>query len=339
MTIKILKPGLFTTIQDEGRYGYEDAGFSTSGAMDIFSYQLGTCLLEKDKSPALEMTMIGPTVQFLVPNTFVITGAKFNAKLNGEPVQPQTVTYVSKGDVLEVGAATEGIRGYLNFGKALDATYIADSYATHTRSKIGGFKGRTLQKGDIIPSKNEALNHDLIGRTIDFETILTRTSNVIRVMAGPQFDKFSKESHEMLSRDTYKVTESSDRMGYRLKGNQVPPIESADIISEPVALGSIQVPNDGNPIILMNDKQTVGGYTKIATVIKADLPKVAQIKPGEEIKFEWVTVEEATEVYKGMLQRFSEVKHALKRTPKRDITGIRHTAKKINQVIERDIEL
>ena len=288
MSIKILKPGLFTTVQDIGRKGYMNVGFSEAGALDQHHYQIASHLIGNN-GPALEFTIIGPTIQFLQENSFTIAGGRFNATLNGDAIESQIIYGVKPGDILEIGNAITGARGYITFGQPLDIPLIADSYSTHTRSKMGGYKGRSLKKDDVIQTIEHPSYKKNIGRASQIN--LANKDNVIHIIEGPQIASFSEEAKSKLTENEYVISEMSDRMGFRLKGENIAPEESADIISEPVALGSIQVPNDGNPIILLNDKQTVGGYTKIATVTQLGLNLLVQFQPGESIRFKWISVE------------------------------------------------
>lgn len=244
MSIKILQPGLFSTVQDLGRIGYEHIGFSGAGAMDQFSFKVAQSLINND-GPAIEYTLIGPTIQFNTQNTFVITGGSINASLNNKTISMNSVILAEKGDILKIGAITKGVRGYLTFGHSINVPSIAESYATHTRSSIGGFKGRKLLANDVITVK---INNDFkenIGKTIHLQDDLLPENNIIHILQGPQFEAFSEEARAKIVNHPYLITEQSDRMGYRLEGDSVAPINQADIISEPVALGSVQVPNDG----------------------------------------------------------------------------------------------
>lgn len=331
MTIKIVKPGIFSTIQDEGRIGYQHVGFSSAGAMDVYSYKLAKALIGND-GPAIEYTIAGPKIKFLAQNTFVLTGAKVNAQLNGKAIETQTVYYVKQNDVLDIGNATEGTRGYITFGQPLDIPKVAESYATHTRSGMGGFHGRALQKNDVIST----LKQDAVKSRVGFsaQANLLPSDNTIRIIKGPQYDAFSAEAIERLTQSAYTISDQSDRMGYRLKGGNIAPETSADIISEPVALGSIQVPNDGNPIILLNDKQTVGGYTKIATVTALDISKLAQMKPGDEITFKWVTVDEAIAALDQYDDEFNKMINQLDQAPIFNLQTLRTTAKNLATVLK-----
>lgn len=333
MGIKIIKPGLFTTVQDKGRFGYQHLGFSSAGAMDVYSFEIGQALIHNN-GPSLEYTVIGPTIQFTSNNTFVLTGGQFGAKLNNQNIDNNSVILANKGDLLEIGASIKGARGYIFFGNPLDIEQVAGSYSTHTRSKVGGYQGRTLKKNDIINiSQNDNYKSNL-GKTIDYEAV--PEDNIIHIIEGPQIDAFSIEKKNRLVESEYKISDQSDRMGYRLLGETVPPDNGADIISEPVGLGSIQVPNDGNPIILLNDKQTVGGYTKIATVSQLDLKKLAQFKPGNTIQFQWISVKEASEKLHDFDEHFNNLLNSIETQPIFSMQSIRNTSHKISKIIEEE---
>lgn len=335
MSIKILNPGLFSTIQDEGRIGFQNQGFSNAGVLDYYAYKLGQTLIGNN-GPAIECTVIGPTLQFLEDNTFVITGASFNATLNDIDVDDHTVIAVEKGDILKLGKAHQGARGYILLGNSIDVPLVANSYATHTRSHFGGFKGRALKENDIICCKeNDAYIHRVGYSTQPF--LKAFTHGIIQVIEGPQVNSFGRDKLNKLTSSKYKISEQSDRMGYRLQGEAIPPESSADIISEPVALGSIQVPNDGNPIILLNDKQTVGGYTKIATVCAADLHILAQKKPGDNIRFEWTTVEQATEKLKQQELDFQQKLNQIIEEPIYNTTQFRPTSARIKKLLKGEL--
>lgn len=285
----------------------------------------------------IEYTLIGPTIQFNTQNTFVITGGSINASLNNKTISMNSVILAEKGDILKIGAITKGARGYLTFGHSINVPSIAESYATHTRSSIGGFKGRKLLADDVITVK---INNDFkenIGKTIHLQDDLLPENNIIHILQGPQFEAFSEEARAKIVNHPYLITEQSDRMGYRLEGDSVAPINQADIISEPVALGSVQVPNDGQPIILLNDKQTIGGYTKIATVCKFDLPKLAQMKPQDTIQFKWISFQEAVDKNREQMSLFNEILKSHQKTPIFDTSSLRHTSKKLATILKGDL--
>lgn len=330
MSIKILTPGLFSTVQDLGRVGYQDQGFSTAGALDTYALRIGYTLIGNE-GPAIEFTIIGPTIQFLNDNTFVLTGGRFEATLNDQAISHQTVIFVEKGDELKIGSVVDGARGYILFGNPPEIPKVANSYSTHTRSKIGGYHGRALKSSDVITCQQNKMYTERIGLSCPVDTL---NQELIHIIEGPQIERFSDEAKQKLVNKNFEISEKSDRMGFRLQGENIAPIESADIISEPLALGSIQVPNDGNPIILLNDKQTVGGYTKIATVCAADLPILAQKKPNETIKFEWITVEAATEKLKQKEQEFNKKQKQVLKSPIFDISQLRMTSNRINKLLK-----
>lgn len=332
MAIKIKQPGLFTTVQDEGRIGYQNLGFSIAGALDQYALKIGQQLIG-NKGPALECTIMGPTIEFKANNTFVITGAPFNAQLNETSVPHQTVVQANKGDILKLNNVVEGARCYILFGKPLDIPQVANSYSTHTRSQIGGFKGRALKSGDYINCIENDFGHNTLGHKYNGQLVLDEEVT-IHIVEGPQIDAFSATAQNELTTNTFTISDSSDRMGYRLKGPTISPEHSADIISEPVALGSIQVPNDGNPIILLNDKQTVGGYTKIANVCQADLNVLAQLKPGNKIQFKWITIEEATDKLIAQQEEFAKTLIAITETPQFEINEMRNTSSKIAKLLK-----
>jgi len=333
MSIKVLNPGLFSTIQDEGRIGYQDQGFSAAGALDNYAFRLAQTLINND-GPAIECTIFGPTLQFLEDNTFAITGAQFDAQLNEKAISHQTVIAAKRGDILTLNSARVGARAYIVFGKPIDVPLIAESYSTHTHSQIGGYEGRALKSGDTLQIRKQGDYMSHIGLTVPVEIPL---SDTIHIIEGPQFDSFDDEAKVQLTSNSFKISEKSDRMGYRLQGSNIAPKESADIISEPVALGSIQVPDDGNPIILLNDKQTVGGYTKIATVCAADLEILAQKKPSETIDFQWITVAQANEKLKEKERKFAEKQEQLSESPIFDLSQMRHTSSRINKLLKGEL--
>ncbi|MGW7798074.1 5-oxoprolinase subunit C family protein [Staphylococcus xylosus] len=330
MSIKILNPGLFSTVQDLGRIGYQDQGFSTAGALDTYALRMGYTLIGNN-GPAIEFTIVGPTIQFLTDNTFVLTGGHFEATLNNQVISSQTVIFVKKGDELKIGSVVDGARGYILFGKPLNIQKVANSYSTHTRSKIGGYKGRALKSNDVITCQQNNIYAERIGLSCPVEAL---NQQIIHIIEGPQIESFSNEDKQKLVNEAFKISEKSDRMGFRLQGEKIAPMESADIISEPVALGSIQVPNDGNPIILLNDKQTVGGYTKIATVCAADLSLIAQKQPNETVKFEWITVEAATEKLQQKERELNEKQNQILKAPIFDASQMRKTSTRINKLLK-----
>ncbi len=311
-SIKVIKAGFFTTIQDFGRTGYQKFGMPVAGVMDHFSYRVANYLAGNNEGEAVfETTFMGPELEFHEDMVIAITGADMKPKLNGEEIPMWKSIKISKGDRLVMSGIMGGIRSYIAFGGELDVASVNNSKSTFVKSGIGGFKGRKLMNNDeldIKVSKNAAAGRYLDSRYIpEF-----KNKDIIRVVMGPQDDYFTEDGiSEFLNPDGYKITKEADRMGYRLDGEIIKHKEKADIISDGAVFGSVQVPANGKPIILMADRQTTGGYTKIATVISADLPKIAQMGFGGEIVFEKVSLESAHEIYKEYESRLSFIKHQI----------------------------
>lgn len=299
MGIKILQGGALTTVQDAGRIGYQNAGFSVSGVMDHRSFRMANMLLGNEENEAvLEVSLMGPAITFTEDNTFAITGGDFSATLNGKEIALYAAIPAKKGDTLKLGLAKEGARAYIAFAGGMDVPVVMGSKSTNLKCRIGGYKGRKLEPGDEIAftnSKPELINmYKRYERVREFQ----EKDITLRVVLGPQIEYFSEEGIQTFLESEYTVSEEYDRMGCRLKGPAIASKNGVDIISDGIALGSIQIPTSGTPIIMMADRQTTGGYAKIATVIHVDIPKLAQRTPGNKIRFQEVTVEEAAKLYK-----------------------------------------
>lgn len=302
MALKIINPGLFTTVQDLGRYGYESYGFTPAGAMDYESCYLANALLGNDYDCAvLEMTLYGVTFEVLHSTSMASSGADMELTINNQPFDTGATVDLVKGDIVKFGGVTKGARTYAAFSGGLDLPKELGSYATHTRSSMGGFKGRVLKAGDILPVKEKTVEHHFSKTTKELDE-----GNEIRFIPGQQHDRFDAENKKKFTTNEYTVTKDSDRMGCRLDGAAVKSSDDADILSEPTQFGSIQVPKNGQPIILLADRQTAGGYKKIGTVAKVDLPKIAQKKPGETVIFKEISVEEAARLYKDSLRALTD---------------------------------
>lgn len=306
-TIKITNPGLFTTIQDKGRWGYQRFGMSVAGAMDHFSLRVANMLVGNTEYDAvLETTFLGPEIIFNCDEIISITGADMSPKINGNPVSMWTSIFVQKGDKLNFSGVKSGLRGYIAFSRGLDIPEIMDSKSTFVRGSLGGFEGRKLKSGDEISLGNKNLNDT--GSYIPKEFIPKyKSDSTVRVVMGPQDDYFTEESKEIFLNSKYTITSEADRMGYRLDGPKIAHKEGADIISDGIVFGSIQIPGHGSPIVMMADRQTTGGYTKIATVITPDLSILAQMGPGSTMDFKAISIEESHEVYKEYENKFKEI--------------------------------
>jgi len=294
----ILTPGAYTTVQDYGRYGYQDVGIPISGALDSFAFNVANMLVgNSDNCAVLEITVMGPRIEVLSEADIAITGAEMGMSLNDQPVQGWKSIRVKTGDILGINQVKSGCRAYLAVTGGIDVPSVMGSRSTYVGGNIGGYSGRLLNQGDIIKRGKGLL---LDGERCLSSTVIPQYSSdiLIRAVPGPQ-DDFFNEGLKTLFESEYMVSAKADRMGYRLQG---PVIKHKDnipksIISEPSVPGGIQIPADGQPIILLVE-QTVGGYTKIATVISTDLCKIAQATPGDTIRLEQVTLETAHSLYR-----------------------------------------
>ena len=295
MALQILQPGPLTTIQDLGRRGYMKDGFPQSGAMDDFSLVRANLLLGNDKNAAaLEMTMMGIHARFDAPCAFVAAGGDFGGSWNGVPLSPNTLYEAKAGDEVTFGAAKTGCRCYLAVQGGFDVPVVMGSRSTTLKCRLGGLDGRKLQKGDILP----------IGAATDapkggsFANPMPEGEILIRAVLGPQDDFFTEEAIHLFFSQTYTVTAESDRMGMRLTGQPLQSKNGTDIVSDGIAPGAVQVPSSGLPIVLMADRQTTGGYAKIATVLTCDLHLLAQARPADQIRFIRIGEKEAREAAK-----------------------------------------
>ena len=312
--VKVLTPGMFTTVQDMGRYGYQRFGIPVAGVMDEYSYKIANYLVGNDENEAvLEMTFIGSNLEFAQDMVIAITGAEIKAYINNIEIPLWQSIAVKKGDILSFSGIRKGIRAYVAFGGELNVPVINGSKSTIVKSKLGGFDGRALKKGDEL----EILvsHYATAGKKLDEKYIpKINTQERIRVLLGPQDDYFTEEGKKaFFAEKGYEVTAQSDRMGMRLSGEAVKHIEKADIISDGAVIGSIQIPADGMPIILMADRQTTGGYTKIGTVIKEDICKLAQMGQNSKIIFENIDINQAQEKYIEFYSKLDEIKKQIEK--------------------------
>jgi len=290
--IKFISGGMLTSIQDLGRYGYQKFGMPVSGAMDTYSLQLANYLVGNKRDEAcFEITYLGPEIEFLSDTTIAISGAIMQSIVNGRPVPMNTSICISKGDILVMGAVKKGMRAYLSIAGGVIIPEVMGSKSTYLRAKVGGFQGRKIENGDLIKiAKSSLMPIKEIPSPLLF---IYQSIQTIRVLKGTEFDLFETEGWNTFLNSEYTISNQNDRMGYRLSGPPIKHKNGADIISSGIVNGSIQVPGHGEPIIMMADHQTVGGYTKIANVVSVDLPIMGQMKAGDKIKFKEITLEEA----------------------------------------------
>ena len=312
-TMKILKPGMYTTIQDVGRYNYQKSGMSVAGAMDKFALRVANILVgNKDGEACLEATLFGLEIKFQGDALIAVTGANLGPMINNVAVDMWSGVKVSDGDVLSFGTAKSGCRGYIAIANGIDVPEVMGSKSTYVKGKVGGFQGRILKAGDEIKIISSEENNftGIVKLPTEFIPSYNK-DNTVRVVLGPQDDYFTEEGINTFLNAPYEVTNEADRMGYRLSGTKISHKEGADIISDGITMGSVQVPGHGAPIIMMADRQTTGGYTKIATVITSDINIVGQLKPGDTISFKSIDIVEAHRIYKDYINNFDVIREAV----------------------------
>ena len=309
MGLTVISPGALTSIQDEGRFGHQRIGMSPAGAMDLHSLRLANILVDNDMGEAaLELTFLGGTFKFNADNVFALTGADMGATLDGVPIPVGRAVAAKAGSVLKMGQAKDGCRTYLAVAGGFDVPVIHASKSTLLRSNLGGFNGRKLAAGDEVPfTAPRQTVPNLPIRVLPPQPPIARDVTV-RVVLGPQDDRFTKAGMETFLNSAYKVDNKSDRMGYRLTGPKVEHTTDANIISDGIPFGAVQIPGSGEPMIMMSEHQGSGGYTKIANVISADIPLVAQCPPGGTIRFKAVSVDEAQDLYLGQKAYYDSLK-------------------------------
>jgi antagonist of KipI len=294
--IEVRAPGLLTTVQDLGREGFGPSGVSASGAADAVALRVGNRLVgNAEGAAALEMTLLGGTFHFPDGGVIALAGSDFCAKLDEVPVVAWTSTVVKPGETLSVGATKSGARCYLCVEGGIEVQRVMGSASTHLLSGLGGVEGRALRKGDVL---------QVAAPKQAFRTFRKRTANgraleklrprkTLRVTEGPQNDRFAEGQQRAFYGTTFCITEESNRMGIRLEGAALTGTKTAEILSEGVSLGAVQITAGGLPIILFVEQQTTGGYPKIANVISADMHSVGQLRPRDEIRFERVELDAA----------------------------------------------
>ena len=294
MSIRVVQPGVQTTVQDLGRFGYQQYGVPVAGAMDPHSMKLANILLDNDPGEAvLEITIMGPQLVFDEPNYVALTGGDLGATLDGAPMPRYQAVLVQPGQTLRFLGLRNGCRAYLAFAGGLDIPLVMGSRSTYLKAKMGGFQGRKLEAGDELKFRAPKTCLEFPERRrlgIDF---VPQKQYDLRVVLGPQDDYFTEDGLGTFFKEVYTVSAEFDRMGCRLEGAVVEHKDGGDIISDGIAFGAIQVPSAGKPIIMAADRQTTGGYTKIATVISADFRYLGQLKGGDKVHFVPITIEQA----------------------------------------------
>ncbi|MCK5855499.1 MAG: biotin-dependent carboxyltransferase family protein [Sulfurovaceae bacterium] len=301
MSFKIISSGIFTTIQDQGRYGFNHLGITHSGAMDEYAYLWGQKLLN-NKSNALEI-MVGLKLQATSSTIISLTGANLNFKINGISQAIWQTHVIKEGDTLSFDKRVSGQRAYLAVKGEFNGDKKYGSYATTLKENIG----KNLQRGDILETETLVPNNG--GKAFQFRTIQDFIPDyekplTLRLLLSYQEDYFTQEEKEKFFNSEYGITLQSNRMGYKLKGQAINPTHGG-IISEAIAFGSVQIPKDGQPIILLKERQTIGGYPKIGTVLAVDCFKISQMTVGSKIKFEPIEMEEGERIMRKFYRFFS----------------------------------
>jgi antagonist of KipI len=293
--IHVIKPGLLTTVQDLGRHGVAHLGLSPAGAADSVSFRIANLLVGNDSNaPVLEITLLGPTLEFEATATIAISGYGTNESLpTAFPINE--AFEVAAGTTIAVGPLSAGARAYLAIRGGLVVPEVMHSASTFLPASIGGLQGRALQPGDRL-----MIGKRTQGGIRKLSPIVAKSlgphQGPIRVTPSLQSDWFNPETFERFHQQPFAVTDQSNRSGLRLAGGPIIATYSGALLTEGIALGAVQVPSDGQPIILFVDQQTTGGYPKIANVIAADHPRIGQLRPRDEIRFQSVGIPEAIEL-------------------------------------------
>jgi len=288
----VAKPGLLTTVQDLGRCGHQDAGVPLAGPMDVFSHRHANQLVGNDPGAAtLEVTLIGPELVAECAATLAISGAQFEVTCDDRPVAVGAAFAVAPGQRLKFGRILQGARSYVAVAGGVQTPPVLGSRATHLVSRMGGLGGRALIQGDRVPIQ-AGLPPGPFRKSAGL-TLPTKGRTLLRVVPGPQDHWFEADALRKIAGVSFRISPRSNRMGYRLQGPPLERVREGELISEPVGMGAIQVPAAGEPILLMADRQTAGGYPKIGHVISADLPLAGQLAPGDFIEFHLCSRQEA----------------------------------------------
>ena len=331
MSLHVITPGLLTTVQDRGRPGHQHLGIPVSGAMDQSALRLANLLVGNDfDAAALECTLMGPVVRFDEPTLIAITGGLCEPQAAGSAIPMwRPVLLPAKIDLKVGGMHGTGCRAYLAVAGGIETPLVLGSRSTYLRAALGGYEGRSLRAGDSLPVGNPATRSAAIEAAIetaigiasehagvanwsvsrDLVPRYTHTP-VVRFIAEAA-DEAVAACAESLTAQTFTIGAQSDRMGFRLEGEPLACSAPAERLSEAVAFGTIQLPPGGAPIILMADRQTTGGYPRLGTIAAVDMPLVAQLAPGDHVRFSPISLEDAQRLYLAREQDFAQARIAL----------------------------
>lgn len=311
-SLDVIRGGMLTSLQDLGRLGYQKYGVIVSGAMDSCALRLANLLVGNEEGEAaLEITILGPVLQLKKNTLFAITGGDLSPTIDGKPVPLQRPVYTKADCRLSFGSCRQGCRAYLAVAGGFAIPAVMGSKSTYIRAGIGGFRGRALQSGDVLPIGEMAPEIEFFAAQLTADPAAAFAAprwfagwqpglgeaGPIRVTRGSQFDWFNEAGQTKFFNETYEITVESDRMGYRLQGPLLERKIKREMISESLLWGTIQITNEGSPIILLADRQTAGGYPRIAQVAQVDLPRLAQLPAGSSLQFQEISLVEAEQLY------------------------------------------
>ena len=337
MAMEICSAGPLTTVQDMGRTGFAARGFQENGACDKYAMRVANLLAgnraDPDRAAVLEFTLRGAVIRFHADAVISLTGADMSPAVNGTPVEPYHPVLIQKGETLQMGTAVRGLRGYLAVYGGISVPEVMGSRSTNLQCHIGGYEGRALRNGDLLPIGKSSfparmywrrVSKKLSGWGTGEEDIWLRGKArpwrflggeripLLRVVPGPQAEAFTEEGLRTFEEAVFMVTTDSNRMACKLDGPEIRTIHGSDILSDAIVEGSVQVSSNGKPIVMMADHQTAGGYAKIGTVIRVDLPSMAQARPGDRVAFRFVEPEEGIECCRKAARELERLKERIK---------------------------
>lgn len=327
MSLRVGQPGLLTTVQDLGRIGHQRDGVPVSGAMDPLALRVANLLVGNDETDAaLEITLTGPTIIFEGDALIAMAGADLSATLDDERVPTWRAIRVPSGATLAFGAPRVGCRAYLAVAGGIAVPPVLGSRSTYIRAAFGGVDGRALRRGDVVSTGAPSVLAGCISSSLvraDGRVAVARWSvgatlrpayadhTVVRVIPGAHEHALTEASRDLLRQTTFRISPQSDRMGYRLEGPALALAQPLELLSEPVAFGTVQLPPGGSPIVLMADRQTTGGYPRIGEVATVDLPLLAQLKPGDHVRFAPISLEETQALYVEREQEIARMRQSI----------------------------
>ncbi len=328
MALKVLRAGILSTIQDLGRWGHQRFGVPVGGVMDEYSHRLANILVGNDEHAAtLEMTLVGPGFTVNADTLLAVCGGDFEARVNGEPLPKARPVLVRAGSALDFGPCRRGCRAYLAVSGGFDVEPVLGSRSTFLRGGFGGWQGRALRRGDLLPARaaSARLYPSLYRKLRESRApmaypswaaterveALTPGPHRIRFVRGRHWSRFPDAARETFLSSEYRIGSNSDRQAYRLMGPSMIPEEAFDVVSAGVTFGTIQVPPDGEPIVLMSSRQTTGGYPRLGEVVGADLPLLAQMPAGARVRFQAVELTEAQTLLLERERELSRMREAL----------------------------